>query len=425
MKSYTIKQLSELSGLNRKEIRKHLIAQTLKNEVRSGKYFIDEEDLNLWLENPTILDENNLDSIFNEDNEEIIEENGIYEKDISKCEKTIDWKNVPLNTIKFADFFCGAGGISLGLLMAGYEPVLGVDINESAIDTYRKNLGSRFEKLTNLSAKDITKKEVKKEIIQKLKTENVKLICGGFPCQGFSLSGSRVISDPRNTLYKDMLEIVNEVRPEFIVMENVVGITTIYEGKVLNKIIRDYRRIGYEISWQEINAADFEVGQSRKRIIFIGNCVDKRNIFPKKLIEDPSKYVTCGNVIEKYKTMNEDKYINHIFSRHSDTMKKRLLAVPVGKSLYPNYGDSWKKCSKDKPSCTIKGNHGATNIHYELPRVITPREMAALQSFPDDYIFYGSKHDILVQIGNAVAPYVARAIGLALKEEILKEINED
>ena len=73
MKSYTIKQLSELSGLNRKEIRKHLIAQTLKNEIRSGKYFIDEEDLNLWLENPTILDENNLDSIFNEDNEEIIE----------------------------------------------------------------------------------------------------------------------------------------------------------------------------------------------------------------------------------------------------------------------------------------------------------------------------------------------------------------
>ena len=92
MKSYTIKQLSELSGLNRKEIRKHLIAQTLKNEVRSGKYFIDEEDLNLWLENPTILDENNLDSIFNEDNEEIIEEDGIYEKDISKCVKTIDWK---------------------------------------------------------------------------------------------------------------------------------------------------------------------------------------------------------------------------------------------------------------------------------------------------------------------------------------------
>lgn len=428
MKSYTIKQLTDLSDLNRKEIRKHLIAQTLKNEVRSGKYFIKDEDLNKWLENPKILDEKDLDSIFNEENdipEEDKKENGIYEKDISKCDKTADWKNVSLNGIKFADFFCGAGGISLGLLMAGYEPVLGIDINESAIETYKKNLGSKFNSLNNLSAKDITKEEVKEEIVKKLKDEKVKLICGGFPCQGFSLSGSRVISDPRNTLYKDMLDIVNKVRPEFIVMENVVGITTIYNGKVLKKIISDYKKIGYKISWQEINAVDFEVGQSRKRIIFIGNCVNKKNIFPKKLIEDPNKYVTCGDVIEKYKFLNENKLINHIFSNHSDEMKKRLLDVPIGKSLYPNYGDSWKKCSKDKPSCTIKGNHGATNIHYELPRVITPREMAALQSFPDDYIFYGSKHDILVQIGNAVAPYVARAIGLALKEEILKETKGD
>lgn len=425
MKSYTIKQLSELSGLNRKEIRKHLIAQTLINEVNSNKYFINEDDLNNWLKNPQTLDENKLHSIFSEENEEEVKENSIYEKDISKIIKSNDWKNAPLNGIKFADFFCGAGGISLGLLMAGYEPVLGIDINETAVETYKRNLGSRFEKLKNLSAEDITKEKVKKEIIKKLKSEKVKLICGGFPCQGFSLSGSRVISDPRNTLYKDMLDIVNKVRPDFIIMENVVGITTIYEGKVLKKIIRDYKKIGYEISWREINAADFEVGQSRKRIIFIGNCVNKKNIFPKKIIDNPVNYVTCGEVIEKYKMMKEDISINHIFSKHSEEMKARLLAVPVGKSLYPNYGDSWKKCPKDKPSCTIKGNHGATNIHYELPRVITPREMAALQSFPDDYIFYGSKHDILVQIGNAVAPYVARAVGIALKEEILKETKEE
>ena len=109
---------------------------------------------------------------------------------------------------------------------------------------------------------------------------------------------------------------------------------------------------------------------------------------------------------------------NHIFSKHSPEMQQRLLSVPEGKCLYSNYNDSWKKCPKDKPSCTIKGNHGATNIHYELPRVITPREMAALQSFPDDYIFYGTKHSQLLQIGNAVPPYVARAIGLALLKEI-------
>lgn len=420
MKVYTLKQLSDLSGLNRKEIRKHLIAQSLKNEVHSNKYYIQEKDLKEWIENPNVFDEYTLNSIFNEINEYVFEENNIYEKDISKYEKSIDWKHCKLNGIKFADFFCGAGGISLGLLMAGYEPVLGIDINESAIRTYKNNLGSRFDKLKNLCANDITQNKVKKDIIEQLKKENIQLICGGFPCQGFSLSGSRVISDPRNTLYKDMLDIVNEVRPEFIIMENVVGITTIYEGKVLRKILSDYKKIGYEISWQQINAADFEVGQSRKRIIFIGNCVKKKNVFPKKIIEFSENYVTCGDVIEKYKFLEENKEINHIFSKHSEEMKKRLLSVPIGESLYSNYGDSWKKCSKDKPSCTIKGNHGATNIHYELARVITPREMAALQSFPDDYIFYGSKHDILVQIGNAVAPYVARAIGLALKDEIIK-----
>lgn len=425
MKSYTIKELSELSGLNRKEIRKQLIAQELKNVVSSNKYYIEESDLDLWLKNPHILDEQTINSIFNEENNEEIKKPIIYEKDISKYVKSDKWKKVPLNGIKFADFFCGAGGISLGLLMAGYEPVLGIDINESAIETYKRNLGSRFNKLKNIVPQDITNEAVKNEVIKKLKKENVKLICGGFPCQGFSLSGSRVISDPRNTLYKDMLEIVKEVKPEFIVMENVVGITTIYDGKVLKKIISDYKKIGYDISWQEINAADYEVGQTRKRIIFVGNCVNKKNVFPKKIIQSPDKYVTCGDVIEKYKFMEEDKTINHIFSRHSEKMKRRLLSVPVGESLYPNYSDSWRKCAKDKPSCTIKGNHGATNIHYELGRVITPREMAALQSFPDDYIFYGSKHDILIQIGNAVAPYVARAIGLALKEEILKETEEE
>ena len=110
MKSYTIKQLSELSGLNRKEIRKHLIAQTLINEVNSNKYFINEDDLNNWLKNPQTLDENKLHSIFSEENEEEVKENSIYEKDISKIIKSNDWKNVPLNGIKFADFFCGLAG---------------------------------------------------------------------------------------------------------------------------------------------------------------------------------------------------------------------------------------------------------------------------------------------------------------------------
>lgn len=217
-----------------------------------------------------------------------------------------------------------------------------------------------------------------------------------------------------------MLDIVKEVKPEYILMENVLGLLTIFGGKVIKKILDDYRNIGYKISFKELNAADYEVAQMRKRLIFIANRVNKKNIYPAKIISNPKKYITCGQILEKYKDLPEDIIFSHLISHHSEEMKNKLLAVPVGGCLYDNYNDAWKKCSKDKPSCTIKGNHGATNIHYELPRVITPREMAALQSFPDDYLFYGSKQSQLVQIGNAVPPYVARAIGLALKDEILK-----
>lgn len=421
MKTFTITEIAKLSGLTKKEIRKHLIAQTLKNTQVSSGYIIAEEDLKLWLDNIPKIESEELDSIFKNADELTLQQEKTYFIDIADIPRSDNWKTNHLNGLKFADFFCGAGGLSLGLVMAGYEPVLGVEKDESAYRTYIKNLGKRFKKLNNFPNLDITVDKNKKNIIRYLKKESIKIICGGFPCQGFSLSGSRVISDPRNTLYRDMLEIVQEVKPDFIIMENVVGIKTIFDGKVLKKIINDYQNIGYNISYLEMNAADYEVAQMRKRIIFIGNRKNKNNVFPEKIIKNPINYVTCGEILERYKNLTEDKSFSHIISKHSKEMQDRLLKVKVGECLYSNYNDSWKKCAKDKPSCTIKGNHGATNIHYELPRVITPREMAALQSFPDDYLFYGTKHSQLVQIGNAVPPYVARAVGIALQSEITKK----
>jgi DNA (cytosine-5)-methyltransferase 1 len=110
----------------------------------------------------------------------------------------------------------------------------------------------------------------------------------------------------------------------------------------------------------------------------------------------------------------ENKQINHIFTRHSDKMIEQIKALPEGQSLYGNYSDAWKKSPWDKPSCTVKENHGGVNIHPKLPRVLTPRELAALQSFPDDFIFQGTKKWQLVQIGNAVPVGLGEAIGKAL-----------
>lgn len=419
IKIYTIAELSKLSNLSKKEIRKHLIAGLLNNTPVSSGYKIDDSDLTIWLSNIPNIDNLELNSIFDKDIDDELTTAEFYEKDIRAEYRSDNWHDNQLNGIKFADLFCGAGGLSLGLVMAGYEPVIGVEVNCSAYTTYINNLGGRFKKLRDFPAMDITNSKNKNDIIEYLQHENVQLICGGFPCQGFSVSGSRVISDPRNTLYRDMLSIVNEVKPDYIVMENVVGLTTIYGGKILKKIISDYAEIGYQISLKELNAADYEVAQIRKRILFIGNRVNKRNIYPAKILNSPDQYITCGQVLARYENMPENKEFSHIFSRHTYEMQARLLAVEEGGCLYDNYKDAWRKCPSNKPSCTIKGNHGATNIHYELPRVITPREMAALQSFPDDYLFYGTKQSQLVQIGNAVPPYVARAIGISLRDEIL------
>ncbi|MGB1284833.1 MAG: DNA cytosine methyltransferase, partial [Polaribacter sp.] len=116
--------------------------------------------------------------------------------------------------------------------------------------------------------------------------------------------------------------------------------------------------------------------------------------------------------------LKDNKEFNHIRTKHSDDMKRRLALVPEGKSLYDNYSDSWKKCPWNEASCTIKENHGGVNIHPIEPRVITVREMARLQSFPDDFIFKGAKGKQMVQIGNAVPPLLAKAIGLAIRRTL-------
>ena len=110
-----------------------------------------------------------------------------------------------------------------------------------------------------------------------------------------------------------------------------------------------------------------------------------------------------------------DKAFNHVPTRHSPEMARRIMETPEGKSLYKGYSDSWKKCPWDAPSCTIKENHGGVNLHPKLPRVLTAREMARLQSFPDEFIFEGPKSKQLVQIGNAVPPLLGKAVGLAVR----------
>jgi len=417
---YTIQQISEMSGKSQKTIRRHIAAQKLKSEKVQNRYRISEDSYKEWI-NGTVFEEDDKGVFTKNIETEINNSYNINWADISKEWKVDGWKNKSdRNGYKFVDLFSGAGGLSCGLVMAGFTPVASVEIMPEAVETYKYNFVNKKGFTENVETRDIRSQKVKDELYKTIGNQHIDLIVGGFPCQGFSMAGNRVVSDPRNSLYLEMLEIVKNVKPDYVVMENVEGLRSMLDGKVETQIINDYKEIGYEINVTTLNAADYGVAQQRKRVIFIGNRIGNKNYNPKPLYE-PQNYKTLGTAIYKYMEMEEDKRIYHIFTRHTEDMKKRLANVPEGSSLFKNYSDSWKKSPWDKPSCTIKENHGSVNIHPKLPRVLTARELAAIQSFPDDFIFQGAKKWQLVQIGNAVPPLLGKAIGLSIE----KGLNEN
>ena len=424
MQFYTIRQISEMSGKSQKTVRRHIAAKKLKSEKIQNKYRISEKDYKEWI-NGSVFEEDDKGVFTKQVKTEVNNSYNINWTDISKEWKIDGWKNKEeRNGYKFIDLFSGAGGLSCGLVMAGFTPVASVEIMPEAVQTYKYNFVTEKGFNEKVETRDIRSQDVKEELYKTIGNQHIDLIVGGFPCQGFSMAGNRVVSDPRNSLYLEMLEIVKKVKPDYVVMENVEGLRSMLDGKVETQIINDYKEIGYEINVTTLNAADYGVAQQRKRVIFIGNRIGNKNYHPKPLYE-PKNYKTLGSAIYKYMDMEENKEINHIFTRHTEDMKQRLAKVPEGQSLFKNYSDSWKKSPWDKPSCTIKENHGAVNIHPKLPRVLTPREIAAIQSFPDDFIFQGAKKWQLVQIGNAVPPLLGKAIGLAVEKGLEEKDNQE
>lgn len=296
--------------------------------------------------------------------------------------------------------------------MAGLQGVCGLDWFKEACMTYNRNFNHPF---VNGDIKDEeTKKKFYETVKKQLNGRQLSIVAGGFPCQGFSMAGNRIVDDPRNSLYKELIEIVRHLQPEFVVCENVKGLRSMLNGLVEKKIIDDFKEIGYEMNVTVLCAADYYTPQKRERVIFIGNRIGKKNHHPKPLLK-PIEYITTGQSISDLMDHPEDKAFNHVPTKHRPDMAQKMLALPEGQSLYKGYSDAWKKCPWDEASCTIKENHGGVNIHPRLPRVLTAREMARLQSFPDEFIFEGPKNKQLVQIGNAVPPLLGKAIGLAVR----------
>ena len=421
MEILTIEEIAKKTNKSVKTIRRQIAEGSLKANKINNRYRISASDYKKWYNN--YISGNKKESIFDSVDYVNVESKKIKYIDISKKWNIDGWKNKnQRNGLNFIDLFSGAGGLSCGLVMAGYTPIGSVEIMDQAVATYKYNFVDKMGFEENVETRDIRDKSVKNDLYESVKGKNIDIIVGGFPCQGFSMAGNRIVTDKRNTLYLDMLEIVNHLKPKVVVMENVPGLRSMLGGKVEEKIINDFEKIGYKINVTVLNAADYYTPQTRRRVIFIGNRIGVDNYHPKPILE-ASEYITTKEAIQDLMKEKPNALFNHIPTKHSDEMQKKLLAVKEGKSLYKNYSDSWKKCPWNKPSCTIKENHGGVNIHPKLPRVLTAREMARLQSFPDDFIFQGSKKWQLTQIGNAVPCYLGKAIGLAV-EEMLKNEKE-
>ena len=324
-----------------------------------------------------------------------------------------EWGSHNVSELTYVDLFCGAGGVSKGYEMAGLKPIAAVDFLHPACETHRRNINC--EVIEGDITLDETKEKLYQIVSEKLDGAELDVLHASPPCQGFSMAGRRMIDDPRNILYKEAVEIIDKLRPRWITMENVPGMVSMLDGDVVKQICEDLNNIGYDVKWKVLNAADYLTPQIRQRWILIGNRIGKNIEFPEPLVTKEN-YVTLGEAIGDLMDMEENREFNHFFSRHTEEMKRRLAAVPEGKSLYDNFSESWRKSPWNEPSCTIMENHGAVNIHPKLPRCISPREMARLQSFPDDFIFCGCKKDQLVQIGNAVPCNLAKAVALTIEK---------
>lgn len=413
---FSIKEVAQILSLSLKTIRRYIAAGELQSILIGGVYRIPKPALEEFINSYNPQDfkaHTNKKSVIVHKNNEVQNDFDPYK--INWCDISANWNTTTAHEYTFVDLFCGAGGLSKGLEMAGLNGLCGIDWFKEAGMTYRRNFKHP------LIEGDIKTAEKKKEfydtVRNALKGKDLTIVAGGFPCQGFSMSGNRIIDDPRNSLYLEMLEIVKTLKPKYVLCENVVGLRTMLGGKVEQKILTDFENAGYKMNVTTLRAADYDVPQKRDRVIFIGNRIGAINYYPKPILS-PDEYKTTASAISDLMNHPNDPAFNHEPTHHSKEMRLRLQAVPEGKSLYAKYSDSWKKCPWNEASCTIKENHGGVNIHPKLPRVLTAREMARLQSFPDDFIFEGKKTKQLVQIGNAVPPLLGKAIGLSIIQSI-------
>ncbi len=348
-------------------------------------------------------------------------------------------KKSPANkNLNVLDLFAGAGGLSYGLQLAGCNVIAGIDKDADCKETFLKNHPN-----SKYLTKDI-KTICRKDIYDIIGKNNIDIIVGGPPCQGFSISGKRIEHDPRNQLYNHFLKIIDVIKPQAVLVENVPGLRTLFNGTILDDLLTKLQTRRYNVNVSILSSERYGVPQARKRIFIVG-IKGEHYRFPKP----SNKQITLWDAISdlpllnknitstEYRSKPKNKYqefmrkesnhiSNHTATKHTKQTKRIISMVPEGKNYKAlpkhlqkirNVHIAWTRLDSSKPSLTIDTGH-RHHFHPKANRVPTVRESARIQSFPDNFRFFGNKTSQYRQVGNAVPPLLALKLGERLLETL-------
>jgi len=349
------------------------------------------------------------------------------------------------------DIFSGAGGMSLGAIMAGLEIDIAIENTSSAAKTFKLNHPE-----TKVICDDIRKINA-----VDCAGSGFFALFGGPPCQGFSISNTKTRNEQNsnNNLFNEFIRLVEETKPSWFVFENVEGIVSFGQGKVLSELRERFKKLGYKTNDEVLLASDYGVPQKRNRFFMVGNNLGidftfpekhKKNVNIKQAINDlpsltngaleaelPYKKGSMSGYAKLMRANSKLSTQNYV-SRNKDYVIERYKYIGVGENwqsipaeLMTNYSNTsnchsgiYRRLHPDKPSGVIANYRKNMLIHPYEHRGLSVREAARIQSFPDDFIFEGTLSEQQQQIGNAVPPLLAKAIFDQIIKLTKEKLNE-